>query len=364
MKPIRILLLYAQDANNRTLSYQYGWPRYFQRSNHFQCTSVNVQDHGLISQFNNILKTRRQHYDALILLHSVFSNAPSLTGRLLDSICASPMPKIFFIGNEYKLMPEKMAFCDALNLTLLVTQSHSSAVHDLYRNRLGCPIYFVPYTGLDTEVFQPIQHRVPYAIDLGYRSYDAPPYLGHNERRLLTDFFIENASRYNLKVDISLDPKDRFGEVEWATFLNSCKGQLGSEAGGDFFELTDETRLKIFDYTKKTPNATMEDIFHCFFKNYSNPIPLRVISGRNIEAAGTKTVQILFEGEYSGYLHPNVHYIPLKTDFSNIDAAIEKFRDEAFCHKITDNAYDIALQELTYETLIAKFYAKLREILS
>lgn len=363
MNPLRLLLLYAQDATNKTLSYQYGWPRYFRRYPRFHCTPINIQDRQVIARLRGNLLARWGRFDAIVMLHSVFSNTPALGGWLFEGICKARQPKIFFIGNEYKLMPEKMAFCEAMNLALLVTQSSSPAVHDLYRNRLGCPIYAVPYTGLDAELFYPTRDRKDRPIDIGYRSYDSPVYLGHNERRLLAEFFSDYASGQNLTIDISLDPKDRFEESAWADFLNRCKGQLGSEAGGDFFELTDETRLKINQYITDHPNAPMQDIYQRFFAHYANPVPLRVISGRNIEAAGTKTVQILFEGDYNGYLKPDEHYISLKKDFSNIDEVMRKFRDEAYCHAITENAYALVHRELTYEKLLDGFHAQLTAIM-
>ena len=255
-------------------------------------------------------------------------------------------------------MPEKMAFCEALGVFLLISQSNSPTVHALYRERLGCAVTGIPNTGLDTDLFIP---QIPYSdrpIDLGYRAYESPPYLGHNERRQLADYFL-HGPRYGLSLDISLDPSERFTEVAWAEFLNQCKGQLGTEAGGDYFELTDATRKKVNRYMKAHPDATMDEVLVRFFKNYPDPVPLRIISGRNVEAAGTKTVQVLFEGHYNGYFQPDVHYIPLKKDFSNIDEVISKFRDEGYCRRITENAYNLVVRELTYEKLIDKFHEEL-----
>ena len=69
-------------------------------------------------------------------------------------------------------------------------------------------------------------------------------------------------------------------------------------------------------YEAEHPDATFEDIHRRFFADYGPSVPIRIISGRQIEAAGTRTVQILFEGRYDGYFLPDVHYIPLKKDFS------------------------------------------------
>ena len=107
----------------------------------------------------------------------------------------------------------------------------------------------------------------------------------------------------------------------------------------------------------------MEELHNTIFQHHPNPIPLRVISGRNIEAAGTKTVQILFEGHYNGYLTPDEHYISLKKDFSNSDEVFEKFQDISYCQRITDNAYDLAHRELTYHRFLEKLHTKLSSLI-
>jgi hypothetical protein len=359
---VRTLLLYAVGADNRTMSYQQAWPRHFQRHARFSCTSINVADRRVSARLRTHLLVRRDRYDAVVLLHSVFSNACMVGQRLLDALARVPAPKAYFIGNEYKLMPEKMAFSEVLGVSLLISQTDSAAVHRLYRERLGCSVVGVPNTGLDPELFRP---RTPVAerpIDLGYRATEGPDYWGHDERRRIADFFLAHAERYRLQVDISTRPEDRFTESAWADFLDRCKGQLGAEAGSDYFELTDGRRRAINAYLKTRRGVSQDEIFARFFANAMR-VPIRILSGRNVEAAGTKTVQILFEGGYGGYLEPDVHYIPLRKDLSDADVAIEKFRDTGFCAKLVDNAYAVAAGELTYTRLIDRFYAALAPLL-
>src|SRR5207302_6407556 len=199
-------------------------------------------------------------------------------------------------------------------------------------------------------------------IDLGYRAFENDVALGHRERRELAERFQAAAERNGLRVDISLDPRDRLDEPGWAEFLNRCKGQLGSEAGGDYFELTDETRDAVNAYRAERPDAPFEEIWERFFRDYRDPVAGRVLSGRNVEAAGTKTVQLLLRGAYGGYLEPDVHYVPLEKDFSNLDEAIAKFRDEGFAARVRDNAFALA-HELTYPKLIDRFEDALRPLL-
>jgi hypothetical protein len=364
MRPIRALLVFAAGADNATLSYQTGWPRHFMSHPAFDCTPVNLSEPGWSARIRRMVTLRRASVDAVIMLHSVFSNMPVMSRRMFEAIRDLPQPKAFFIGNEYKLMPDKMQFCEEIGVTLLVSQSSHPAVHDAYRRRLGCVVVGLPNTGLDTTLFRPTTVRAERPIDLGYRTMPGVPYLGHTEREDIAEYFRVNAAPLGLVVDISLDPQKRFAEPEWAAFLNRCKGQLGTEAGGDVFELTDATRVAVNEFVDAHPGAPMSEIRARFFTDATTRVPMRILSGRNVEAAGTRTVQILFEGWYDGYFQPDVHYIPLKKDFSNVDEAIARFRDCAFAERIADNAYDLVTREFTYNRLLTRFHEALAPLVA
>ena len=363
MRPVRALLLYARLPENETISYQRAWPRHFLAHPRFDCHPIDVISLGDTRRLRLRALLRRARYDAVIVLHSVFSNGRHLYGPLLETVRTLPGPKAYFIGNEYKGMPEKIWFCETLGVDLLVSQFTTEEPLRLYRERLPrTTVVGIPNTGWDPELFS---SRVPpdeRPVDLGYRAFENDLALGHRERRELADLFREAAAEHGLQVDISLDPADRLDEAGWATFLNQCKGQLGSEAGGDYFELTDATRETVNAYLAEHPDASFDEVWSRFFRDYPSPVPGRVLSGRNVEAAGTKTVQVLLEGAYGGYLEPDVHYIPLRKDFSNLVEAIGKFRDEAARDDVRENAFQIA-RELTYPKLIDRFHDALRQLL-
>jgi hypothetical protein len=356
-------LLYAASEANATFSYQQTWPGQFARHARFACTPVNLAELGVAGRVADEARIRFWRGDAVVLLHSVFSNSCMLSGRRFAAVQELPAPKAFFIGNEYKSMPEKMRFCDDLPIRLLVSQCSSPAVHRLYRDRLGCEVVGIPNSGLDTDAFRPVCEQAQRPIDLGYRAQDAPFYLGHTERRDIAAYFETHAAAFGVNVDISLDAADRLTVPEWARFLNRCKGQLGTEAGGDLFELTDRTRNAVNAFMAEHPDASFEDVrAHCL-TGASDAVPLRIMSSRHVEAAGTKTAQILFEGGYDGYFEPDVHYIPLKKDFSNAGEAVARFRDPGVRQSIADNAYELARTMLTYERLLDRFASALEPLL-
>lgn len=357
-----LLVLCAFDPRS-TFSYHTAWPRHLAAHPDVAATVVNLDDRAWWPRFRALSALGGGTYDAVVLLHSVFSNAQRLDGLLLDLVRRLPQPKVFFIGNEYKLMPEKMAFAESLPVALLISQSTSPAIHHLYRQRLGCMVTGIPNTGLDEELFVARTPRAERPIDLGYRADDGPSYLGHQERRAIAEYFTAAATRYRLSIDISMSPSQRFNEREWANFLDRCKGQLGAEAGGDYFELDDRTRAAVHAYEAEHPEATFEDVHRRFFAGYGPSVPIRIISGRQVEAAGTRTVQILFEGRYDGYFLPDVHYIPVRKDFANADEAIRKFKDAALCAELTARAHQVAVEQLTYRALIAQLLGHLGTVM-
>jgi hypothetical protein len=363
MRQIRLLVVCGFDPAS-TFSYHTAWPKHLAAHPRFACTTINLRDQRAWTKIRALALIRAARFDAIVLLHSVFSNARLLDGRLSEAVREAKRPKVYFIGNEYKLMPGKMAFCEEMEVSLLVSQSSSPEVHRLYRERLGCAVAGLPNTGFDPALFASSPPRSERPIDIGYRADDAPWYIGHRERREIAEYFQDAAARYGLSVDISLDPSARFGEREWAGFLGRCKGQLGTEAGGDYFELDDHTREAVIAYTTRHPKVGFDEVHERFFRDYGPSVPIRIMSGRQVEAAGARTVQILLDGRYDGYFEPDVHYIPLRKDFSNADEAIRKFRDEAFCRALADRAYALVSRELTYTALIDRFAGHLEAVLS
>lgn len=355
-RPLRTLLLFASTADNKTLSYQRAWPGHFAKHPQFACTAVNVAAPGVAGRLRLEWAIRSFAGDLVVVLHSVFSNARLLGPRLTERLRRHAAPKVYFIGNEYKLMPEKMAFCEELGVAMLVSQSLSPEVHELYRRRLGCAVTGIPNTGLDPELFFPGNDPASRPIDLGYRAIDAPIYLGHRERRDIAEFFTANAAKYGVRVDISLDPRDRLDEKGWAAFLNRCKGQLGSEAGGDYFDLEDRTRQAVNAYCDANPAASFDEVKARFFPPVYPVVPLRILSGRHVEAAGTKTAQVLLEGHYDGLFTAGEHYIPMRHDFSDADEAMRQFADAGVRARVAEQAYQFARSELTYDRLVQRFH--------
>ncbi len=359
---MRLLVVYAGETANRTLSYQRGWPRAFRTVPGVSATLLNLAETTLRANLWGEWIFHCGRFDAIVLLHSVYSNACYLAGRRYELVARSKLPKILFMGNEYKNFPEKLALAKGLDIALLVTMLHHPRALSGYRSRLNCEVLPLPSAGYDPELFKRISGRGERPIDIGYRAYDAPAYLGHRERSEIATVVGNAARARDLKCDISLDAAARFDEKGWASFLYGCVAQIGTEAGGDYLDFEDSRRLAVNAALDAEPQLSFDQIRARYFTDRGDGAG-RALSGRITEAAAAGCVQILLAGEYSGYFKADEHYISLARDFSNVSECLDRLSDVGECNRIVAAAAEVARTQLTYDALIGKFLGALRPII-
>ena len=169
--------------------------------------------------------------------------------------------------------------------------------------------------------------------------------------------FKELAGRYNLKIDIEVDIKKQIYGSQYYKMISSARAVLVTESGSSIACFTlEEQKLRSDVINNIKQNKFLEELkvqFSNFFKNEGN-IVVNVISPKVFEAIACKTAIIGYEGEYSGVIKPNVHYIPLKKDWSNIEEVISKLKDDNYLQELVERAYnDIILsKKYTYESFI------------
>ena len=248
-------------------------------------------------------------------------------------------------------MPEKINFVKYLGINLLITQSLSKNIIDLYKTRVKCEVIGIPSAGLDTEVFFPKIDFKLRGIDFGYRTYDEPMYFGHQDRRMLMNASLEMLKKKNFIYNFSMNKQDRFVIDDWSNFLNNCKSIIGTNTGFDYFDLNDDIRKDV-NKLDTLYKSNFEKIYKEYFTNRPKKYSMRIITGKNIEAAGCKTLQISIEGDYGGYFLPDKHYISIKKDLSNLELCLEKISDRQYCETIINNAYEVVTKKLKYENHI------------
>jgi hypothetical protein len=202
---------------------------------------------------------------------------------------------------------------------------------------------------------QPVAER---QIDVGYRTRRMPFWLGRlgHEKWFIAEEFQRRAQSSGLKLDLSTREGERLYGEAWTNFVASCKVVIGVESGASIIDFDGKIERRVDDFVAQKPDATFEEVFDRLLRPFEGSLALHQISPRCFEAAALRTPMVLFEGDYSGVLIPERHFIVLKKDFSNFDEVLSKIRDIAFLQEMANRTYqEVALDpRWSYRSFIEK----------
>jgi hypothetical protein len=196
-------------------------------------------------------------------------------------------------------------------------------------------------------------------VDVGYRGREMPYWLGAlaQDKLRIGQGFLEHAARYGLVCDISCREEDRFYGAAWDQFNARCRTMLGCGSGATIADADGSCERAVRAYLRDHPGARFEEVAEAVLRPWEGNLNLNVISPRLFEAIAARTGLVLFPGDYSGLLEPDVHYIPLARDFSNVAEVVDRIRDIPFLEAMTARAYDevIASGRYSYDAFVRRF---------
>jgi hypothetical protein len=320
-----------------SLSYVIDWYDAFVSNGRISATTCNVND--AIALAAAMRKIRE--FDLVIVLHSAAGDSMSRLDLVVGTLSRRSAPMLVLFGNEYSLMGEKRAFLKASAAEYVGTQLPRQAAEWLYKG-CGARVLEAP-AALNPSQYRPGLGDRP--IDIGFRGdrYRAE-LVGDRERAALIEHF-ERSRSHVLRVDIAYH---RVARSEWSAFLSRCSGTIGAESGTYYLERDDATQGAVRSFLADVPNATFDEVHRRFWLPKSGGVSGKAISSRHFEAAGTKTCQILIEGEYNGILRGDQHFIPVRRDLSDVESATRRFMDVAERQGIADRAYEHIMSAHTY----------------
>jgi len=282
--------------------------------------------------------------------------------------------KFLFIQDEYQKVDKTESIIQALGFDLMfsiVRPELRAQAYPKLSSMTSLKIHEVLTGYVDESLEQlnapPIKAR---KMDVFYRSRRFDYRLGMlgHEKIEIAEQFPKYAKSHNLALDISVEESDRIYGDAWLNALQSVKVVLGTESGASIWDRSGEVSQKVRRYLRKNPKASFHDVHHAELQPYEGNLMYSAVSPRVFEAAAAKACMVMFEGEYSGVCQPNVHYIPLKKDFSNIEEVLNKVKDDELLQSITDRAHQdliasglyakTRLGNLVKETLITVFSEK------
>jgi hypothetical protein len=191
-------------------------------------------------------------------------------------------------------------------------------------------------------------------IDIGYRAggrnWRQASWLGrHGMLKIeIADQFSNAAPAHGLRTDISTRSEDTFAGKDWYKFLLRCKYTIGLEGGASILDWDGTIRPKTLAFVEQHPNSTLEEIEAACFPGLDGTLALFALSPRHLEACATRTCQILIEGEYNGVLEPWRHYIPVKRDFSDLDAVLKLLEQDELRERLVKQAYQDVVESDRY----------------
>ncbi len=266
----------------------------------------------------------------------------------------TPSIKIAIPQDEYDHSKVLDEWLNDLGVSVIFTNFDETYRHILYPTMHTKATFYYCYTGYIDEVHDNSNNWLPISereLDIIYRASNLPYWFGsHGQlKHEIADIVERAASAQNLITDISTDTKDTITGGEWYNFMASGKATIGTESGSSVLDELGDIQKALKTILKENPSATFDEVSQLMPKDWDS-YKFFALSPRHFEAIKVKTCQILVEGDYGGVLKPNLHYIPIKSDFSDVDQAVMKLKDDDYIQAMVDQAYqDIYLSgDYTY----------------
>ncbi len=200
-------------------------------------------------------------------------------------------------------------------------------------------------------------------VDIGYRAWRAQPWLGrHGMLKTTIAAAVKSAApAHDLLIDVSLEERDTLIGDAWLRFLVGSRYTLGVEGGASILDADGSVKACTEALLAGRPDATFDDVEAACFPGRDGELDLFAISPRHLEACAAGTGQILVRGEFNGILRPDVHYLPLEPDFSNLDAVLDAVHDEGLRQRLTANAYRdvVASKAYSYDRFVDELLASI-----
>lgn len=322
---------------------------------------------------NDVLEISMLHYFPkrieldrfdVVLLHYSLSLGPMINhylgADLISRLKKFKGLKAAFLQDEYREIKTYWKHINELGIDLLFSCVPVSEIPKVYPAsevpRLRVVNVLTGYVPEELIHFPalPVSQR---KVDVGYRTRKPPFWLGElgYEKWRIAEDFKKHAQGTNLVVDLSTSEGDRLYGKKWTEFLASCRSVIGVESGASIIDYDGKLEKVVNKYVADNPETTFEEVSKKLLAGYEGSLRLHQISPRCFEAAALRTPMILFEGEYSGILLPERHYVPLKKDFSNFDYVVSRLKEHSYLQKLADRTFEeIAMNPaLSYKAFVS-----------
>jgi hypothetical protein len=290
-------------------------------------------------------------FDVIILHYAVRLSLENYIHRgIAERLAAFDGWKILFIQDEYDSTETARKWLDLIGFDTVFTCVPDCSREYVYpKARFPRTEFVQTLTGFvpdDDSVEQFARPIADRCIRIGYRGRDLPPNYGelaHEKYRIGVDVR-RFANEREIPVDIEVAAEKRIYGTDWYKFIGSARATLGTESGSNVFDFSGELAA----LARELKDKPYQEVYAEHFAAHEGPVRMNQISPKIFEAIRLRTALVLFEGDYSGVVKPDVHFIPLKKDYSNIEAVFEKLEDIDFLEELTTRAYNDIIKSGRY----------------
>ncbi len=323
------------------LSYTQDWLDALKGSDSISADICNINN---LVDLGGKLKSLRD-YELIIILHSALGDDCRLISSISSFLDRRKCPLIAFIGNEYDLLPEKKKILTSLSVDYICTQLPFTVGSWLYEDVISARVVAMPHALNQKKYFD--QQLVRPNV-LGFIGSLHPLWIGDNDRSCLIRRANEIMLELNLRGMIDLAGRN-LPSSQWAKFLNESIGTIGAESGTYYLDKSGQLLMTAKEIIRSYPSMDFRELYERVFESTSIEVrSAKCVSSRHFEPIGTKTCQLLLEGSYNGILLPDIHYIKINRDFSNLKDSIIKLFDSDCRGRIINSAYRHVISNHTY----------------
>jgi hypothetical protein len=290
------------------------------------------------------LKVRLDNFDCIVVHFSVRLPFDQLSFRTAERIAAFKGVKALFIQDDYDNPRRTQYWIKTCGFDIVFTVVPSPGLARIYPAVEFPKTEFVSVlTGYTSGLSSLGSGVLPSKRTslIGYRGRSLPLQYGQLGReKVIIGQRVKEFCRANaIPCDIAWTDDERIYGADWYAFVSANRASLGSESGCNVFDWDNDIASRVEKFIKHNPNATEEDVYNKIIAPLEIPDLMNQISPRCFEAIELRTVLVLLEGNYSGVLTPEVHYIALKKDYSNMAEVFKKLSDGEYCDKMAERAY-------------------------
>lgn len=281
-------------------------------------------------------------YDGILIHYSVrLSVDEHLAAPIAEAVSAYRGPKLLFIQDEYDRTERARQWIEQLGISAVFTNVPPESLDFVYpRERFGSIDFLPTLTGYVPEdpsldlFATPMEER---RTLIAYRGRNLPHKygeLGYEKFRIGIDMKRICAER-GLPVDIDVTEESRIYGSDWYRFIGSARATLGTESGSNVFDFDGA----LAQLSREHASMPFPEFSARFLGPHEGLVQMNQVSPKIFEAIRLRTALVLFEGNYSGVIRPNEHFIALKKDYSNISDILSKLEDITALKAMTDRAY-------------------------